>query len=280
MSGQGPCLLLVHGTGASTHSWRDLIPRLAERFTVVAPDLPGHAFTEDLPEGNPSIDGMSRSLAALLQTLQCRPQYCVGHSAGAVILARMVLDRSIQPRVIIGLNGAFSPPVAPLSRLWSPLAKILAMSPWMPRLVAWQGGNIPSVARILASTGSQLTPQGIDLYARLVRHPAHIAGALRMMSHWDLEALQPALSRLAVPVALLVGENDRAVPPAQALEVQRRLRNARVVKLPRLGHLAHEEAPAWVVEEIIKCCDQVPADSEAPADNGVVSLAAAAGNSA
>src|SRR3954465_15975067 len=43
--GQGPAALLLHGTGASTHSFLDLAPLLARRFTVVMPDLPGHGFT-------------------------------------------------------------------------------------------------------------------------------------------------------------------------------------------------------------------------------------------
>jgi len=45
-AGTGPVCLLLHGTGASTHSFRDLLPQLAQTFTVVAPDLPGHGFTE------------------------------------------------------------------------------------------------------------------------------------------------------------------------------------------------------------------------------------------
>ena len=44
--GSGPVLLLAHGTGAATHSWRGLAPLLAQHFTVVAPDLPGHGYTE------------------------------------------------------------------------------------------------------------------------------------------------------------------------------------------------------------------------------------------
>ena len=44
--GTGPVALLVHGMGASSHSWRDVAPLLASRFTVIIPDLPGHAFTD------------------------------------------------------------------------------------------------------------------------------------------------------------------------------------------------------------------------------------------
>jgi magnesium chelatase accessory protein len=273
-AGRGPHLLLVHGTGASTHSWRELIPRLAERFRIVAADLPGHGFTEQVTAQQRSIGGMSACLAALLRALDCRPVYCVGHSAGAVILCRMALDGFIQPRVIVSLNGAFLPLASAVGRLFSPLAKLLVASPLLPRVLAWQGGSTPSVARVLAGTGSQLTPQGIELYRRLVRNPEHIAGALGMMSSWDLDAFQPALSRLAIPLVLIVGENDKTVPPAQALELRRRLRHARVVMLPRLGHLAHEEAPDWLVDEILKSCgdtliedDIAPsaADSVAPA---------------
>jgi magnesium chelatase accessory protein len=257
-AGRGPHLLLVHGTGASTHSWRDLIPRLAERFTVVAADLPGHGFTEAVSAEQRSIEGMSACLAELLRTLDCQPMYCVGHSAGAVILCRMVLDGFIQPRVIVSVNGAFLPLASTVGRLFSPLAKLLVASPWLPRLLAWQGGSTPSVARVLAGTGSQLTPQGIEFYRRLVRNPDHIAGALGMMGSWDLDTFQPALNRLAIPLVLIVGENDKTVPPAQALELQRRMRHARVVVLPRLGHLAHEEAPDLVVDQIIGCCDDMP----------------------
>ena len=253
-AGRGPPLLLVHGTGASTHSWRDLIPRLAQRFTVVAADLPGHGFTEEVTVQQRSIGGMSACLAELLRTLDCRPVCCVGHSAGAVILCRMALEGFIQPRVIVSLNGAFLPLASTVGRLFSPLAKLLVASPLLPRLLAWQGRSTPSVARVLAGTGSRLTPQGIELYRRLVCNPQHIAGALGMMSSWDLDAFQPDLRRLATPLVLIVGENDKTVPPAQALELQGRLPNARVVMLARLGHLAHEEAPDLVVDEIIASC--------------------------
>ena len=65
--GAGPPLLLVHGTGASTHSWRDLMPLLAERYRVVAPDLPGHGFTQ-MPASSEglSLPGMAAGVASLL----------------------------------------------------------------------------------------------------------------------------------------------------------------------------------------------------------------------
>ncbi|HSN71821.1 MAG TPA: alpha/beta fold hydrolase, partial [Steroidobacteraceae bacterium] len=105
-AGQGPQMLLIHGTGASTHSWRGLLPLLAEHFAVLAPDLPGHAFTGPMPDGHFSLDGMARALAALMARLDFAPAIAVGHSAGAAIVARLALDGAIHPRAIVSLNGA------------------------------------------------------------------------------------------------------------------------------------------------------------------------------
>ncbi|MEM9056679.1 MAG: alpha/beta fold hydrolase, partial [Pseudomonadota bacterium] len=57
--GRGPELLLLHGTGAAVHSWRDLAPRLAKQFTVIAPDLPGHGGSELRDPSVMSLPGMA-----------------------------------------------------------------------------------------------------------------------------------------------------------------------------------------------------------------------------
>src|ERR1700761_4966325 len=107
MMGEGPVALLAHGTGAATHSWRDLAPLLAHRFTVVAPDLPGHGFTATPSRHRLSLPGMAHDLGALCTKLGLRPAIVVGHSAGAAILTRMALDGLIAPNLIVSLNGAY-----------------------------------------------------------------------------------------------------------------------------------------------------------------------------
>ena len=67
----GPVLLMLHGTAAATHSWRDLAPLLARRFTVVAPDLPGHGFTETPAARRLSPEGMAGAVRSLLEVLGC-----------------------------------------------------------------------------------------------------------------------------------------------------------------------------------------------------------------
>jgi magnesium chelatase accessory protein len=253
-TGSGPVMLLIHGTGASTHSWRGLIPLLAPHYTVVAVDLPGHGFSGSAAGARSSIGGMSDCLAELLRTLALRPEYAVGHSAGAVILCRLALDGHIAPRAIVALNGAFLPLAGAAGILFSPLARLMASGSLVPRLVAWSAGNPAHVARMLAATGSRLDAAGIELYTRLVRAPAHVAGALEMMGNWNLSRFERDLARLETPLALIVADNDRTVPPRQALAVKQRVANAEIHRLPALGHLAHEEAPIVVAQQILEIC--------------------------
>jgi magnesium chelatase accessory protein len=254
--GQGLPLILVHGTGASTHSWRDVMPLLARYYSVIAIDLPGHAFTDSLSPARTSIEGMSEALAALLHTLQVSPVYCVGHSAGAVILCKMALEQHIRPRRIISVNGAFLPLGGSASRVFAPLARLLANNPGVARLVAPRANRArAAVTRVIARTGSTLDEEGIELYARLVRKSRHVAGALRMMGNWRLHDFQKSLPKIVVPMTLIVGGNDLMVPPRQAAVVQGIARHATVRCLEGLGHLAHEERPALFADEVAAVCD-------------------------
>ncbi len=243
VAGSGPVLLLVHGTGAATHSWRDMLGRLAERFTVVAPDLPGHGLTR-VPGGHAlSLPAMARDLGALLGRLGLQPALAVGHSAGAAILARMCLDGIIAPAGLVSLNGAYLPLAGPAGQVFAPLARVLVGLPVLPQLFAWRAGNPRVVERLLAGTGSRLDPKGVALYQRLVRNPAHAAAALRMMASWDLAPLVRDLPKLAPPLLLVAGDGDLAIPPADAARVAAVVPGARMVRWPGLGHLAHEEDP-------------------------------------
>ncbi len=243
--GSGPVLLLVHGTGAATHSWRDLAPKLARHFTVVAPDLPGHGFTAMPPEAGMSLPGMAEGLTALLRVLEVQPVLVAGHSAGAAILARMCLDGVINPQGLISLNGAFLPLAV---QFFSPLAKLLSRVPVVPQVFAWHVADRKVVERLMNSTGSTLDGRGMDLYARLMRRPGHASAALAMMANWDLRPVQQDLPRLAPKFLLIVGGNDRTIRPDDARRVAALVPGATIEIMDGLGHLAHEERPAEVAE--------------------------------
>jgi magnesium chelatase accessory protein len=242
--GAGPQLLLLHGAGGATHSWRGLAPRLAKRFDVLAMDLPGHGFTEPA-RGEVSIPGMARALAALLTHERFSPAVVVGHSAGAAIAARLCLDGAISPGSFVGVNPALTPFPGVAGALFPPLARLMNLTPLWPRLFSWSADR-EAVARLIAGMGSRLDTRGLDLYARLLSKAGHCAGTLAMMANWRLDKLAAELPKLAPPTLFVVGANDRAVPPADARRVAAGLGDARVVEIAGVGHLAHEENPEAV----------------------------------
>jgi magnesium chelatase accessory protein len=242
--GNGPALLLLHGTGAATHSWRDLLPALARDFTVVAPDLPGHGFTAAPAMAGLSLPGMARAIAALLGVLGVAPALAAGHSAGAAILARMCLEGKISPAGLVSLNGAFLPLGGAPARIFSPLARMLSRVTLVPEIFAWQAADGRVVARLMRGTGSTIDAAGMVYYGRLMRRSGHAAAALGMMAHWDLQPLQRDLPRLTPRLLLIVGSNDRSISPAEARRVARLVPGAKIATMAGLGHLAHEENPA------------------------------------
>ncbi len=241
--GTGPVLLLLHGTAAATQSWRDLAPLLAAHFTVVAPDLPGHGFTDTPASSRMGLPGMAGAVRALLQGLELQPVLVAGHSAGAAVALEMAVRGMIQPQGVVSLNGALLPLSGVAGQLFSPLAKVLTGLPLLPGLFAWRARDAAVVAKLLANTGSTLDERGVSLYARVMRDRRHTAAALSMMARWDLKPLDEALPGLKCPLLLVAGEMDRAVPPEGADTVAARLPGAKVVRQAGLGHLSHEEDP-------------------------------------
>ena len=101
---QGPKVLLIHGTGASGHTWRDLLCPLAEHLQVWVVDLPGHGFSSLATGQGMSMGGMADCLHTLMQTLEVPVDVFIGHSAGAAIAAGAFKDE-IAAVNIVGKKG-------------------------------------------------------------------------------------------------------------------------------------------------------------------------------
>jgi magnesium chelatase accessory protein len=245
--GSGPTLLLLHGAGAATHSWRDLAPLLAQDFTVVAPDLPGHGFTETPGGDGLSLPGMATGVAALLAKLEVEPDLAVGHSAGAAIAMRMARNDRFD-RGVVSLNGALRPFPGAAGHIFPAMAKLLFLNPFAQQMFAWRAARPGAVVRLIESTGSHIDEEGLRYYGALLSTTGHIAGALGMMARWDLHALQAEMPAFSAPLTLVAAEQDHAVPPKVAEEVQAVIPHSRLVPLLGLGHLAHEEDPARIAK--------------------------------
>lgn len=253
-----PGCLLVHGTGASTHSWRDVMPALAKSMHVTAIDLPGHGFTSEGRGRMLTLPGMAAALGKLLDELGITPAIGVGHSAGAAILIEMVLTGVIAPNVVIGLNSALEP--IENNALFAPLAKALFVSPFTAHAVAMQARYTPMTRKLLARTNSRLDDAGTGQYETLVAMPSHVAGALGMMANWDLQTLRRRLPELTTPLTLIVNEDDPMVAASVSRRTAQLTKSAIVLSEPEGGHIAHEAEPIKYAELIAK----IAADAGVP----------------
>lgn len=238
--GSGPTVLLLPGAGSSVHTWRDLIPKLAETHHVLALDLPGHGFTASPVGAFSGLNEMAGAIADLMLSEGWDPKRIVGHSAGAAIALR--LSQILPVDRIIGINPALDNFQGVAGWLFPLLARALAMSPLTAKLFT-MGASDARARRLIEGTGSTLSDEGYRFYTRLTADKDHVNGALNMMARWSLDELTASLPDIHAHCLFLIGDQDRAVPPRVGIDAAKRLPNAKAQVFKGVGHLLHEEDP-------------------------------------
>ena len=245
----GPCILLLHGTGASTHSMRDLAPELANSARVLVLDLPGHGESDMPPASGLTIEGMAERVHELCEAIDFEPEIVVGHSAGAAVGLEMALGTDRMIKTVVGLNAALEPMQG--YTIFSPLAKMLFVNPFVPSLFASYARRPHVARRLIEQTGSELDARGLSYYQRLFADRDHVAGALGMMASWDLNALRRRMGMLRSELVLVNALDDRTVPARNAHAQAASVRSGRTITLPEGGHLVHETDPARIAHMIV-----------------------------
>ena len=245
--GDGPQVLMLHGAGASGHSFAALVQAMPGCRCLV-PDLPGQGFTRPGSRGRFGIAAMAEDVAALCAAAGWSPKLVIGHSAGVPLALQlstlMPLDR------VIGINAALGQFDGAAGFLFPLLARALAATPFVPALVSRMWGNPGKVRQLIEGTGSRLDDAGIAPYVTLVKRAAHVDGTLGMMAAWRVDRLMAGAASLTVPVTLITTAGDRVVPPRISRDAARMLPRAEVRDLPSLGHLAHEEDAGAILRAI------------------------------
>ncbi|MDP5086656.1 MAG: alpha/beta fold hydrolase [Yoonia sp.] len=250
-AGTGPTILLIHGAGGATHSFRGLLPILAKTHQVVAVDLPGQGFTQLGAQQRCGLDHMAEDLLSLCRSESWEPEMIVAHSAGAAIALRL-WELGLHPsKGIVGINAALGNFKGMAGWLFPVMAKALAITPFSASIFAGTTTR-NAVRNLLRGTGSTLDQQGLELYYRLATDKAHVDGTLSMMAQWKLDGLLSRLGQIDAPVQLITGLSDVAVPPQVSRDAATVLPNALLTELANLGHLAHEEDPETIARLILE----------------------------
>lgn len=255
-TGQGePALLLLHGFGASTFSWREVMEPLGQGRRVIAFDRPGFGLTSRPLPGewvgrNPySTEAQVDLTMGLMDALGVRQVVLVGNSAGGTVALMAALAHPQRVQALVLVDAAiYTRGGAPA---W--LRPILA-TPQMRRLGPLLLRSFPkqgeALIRLAWHDPSKVTPEVLEGY----RKPLQVA-------HWDralyeltvatvVPDLAPRLPEVQVPTLVVTGDDDRIVPTAESLRLAAELPNARLAVIPACGHLPHEECPKPFLEAV------------------------------
>jgi pimeloyl-ACP methyl ester carboxylesterase len=253
-AGQGDVLLFIHGMAGSSATWRAVLPQLAKKYRVIAPDLLGHGES-DKPRGDYSLGAFAVWLRDFLDELGVTRATVVGQSLGGGVAMQFVYQHpDYCERLVLISSGGLGPDVGVILRLLSAPGAEFVLPIIAPKPVLQVGNKVKSW---LSSAGIQ-SPRGAEMwsaYSSLADRQTRqsFLRTLRSVVDYRGQAVS-ALSRLKLqgelPVMAIWGEKDDIIPVEHVYAAQAAREGSRVEVLPDVGHFAQVEAPMRVVELI------------------------------
>ncbi len=252
--GSGEALLLLHGMAGSSETWRAVIPQLARRYRVVAPDLIGHGQSAK-PRGDYSLGAFAVWLRDLLDELGVTRATIVGHSLGGGVAMQFVYQHpDYCQRLILISSGGLGPDVGLVLRLLSAPGAELVLPVIAPPPVLTIGNKL----RTWFSSAGIQSPRGTEVwsaYSSLADSQTRNAflRTLRSVVDYRGQAVS-ALNRLhltsELPTMAIWGDRDKIIPVEHAHAAHAARAGSRIEVLAGVGHFPQVERPSEVVDLI------------------------------
>ncbi len=270
-AGEGPVLLLIHGMAGSATTWKQVMPALSERFTVVAPDLLGHGRS-DKPAGDYSLGAFASTLRDLLVALGPEHATMVGQALGGGVAMQLAYQypERCERLVLVGSGG--------LGREVNPLLRYLSLpgSEAVLRLAcaAPVRGAVEKVAGLASRVGLHPAPVVAELwrsYASLADDATRRAFLRSLRAVIDPRGqVVSAANRLhlaaEIPTLIVWGDADPIIPVEHAHAAHAAIPGSRLEIFEGVGHYPHCEAPERFVEVLTEFIEStVPAQIAASA---------------
>lgn len=234
---QAPTVLLLHGFGASLHTWDLWADALGPDFRLIRLDLPGSGLSAPDPENNYSDARSVQLLTTLLDQLGVDRASIVGHSIGGRIawtLAARHRER-VDKLVLVAPDG-FASPGFDYGKPVDVPATLAVMRHVLPQAVLKM-----NLQAAYAQPGT-LTAALTRRYHDLMRAPGARQALLERLKQTVLVEPLPLLRQIHAPTLLLWGDADRMIPVDNAKDYLQALPGSRLVTFPNVGHLPQEEA--------------------------------------
>jgi pimeloyl-ACP methyl ester carboxylesterase len=263
IAGEGPVVGLIHGITSTSESWRRLIPRLAERYTVVAPDLLGHGGSAK-PRGDYSLGAYASGIRDLMGVLGFESGTVVGHSLGGGIALQFAYQfPEYCERLVLISSGGLGREVHPLLRAASlPGAELVlpllardwsvrageAISEALGRLGIQAGSDLGEFARGYAS----LTDPGAR--AAFLRTVRAVIGPMGQ----QVSALDRLYLAEDMPTLIVWGTDDPIIPVEHGRAAHELIPGGQLVEIEGAGHWPHLDEPDRLVEAIGEFMEETP----------------------
>lgn len=252
MAGEGPTILLIHGIAGSSTTWRAVMPALAEKYTVIAPDLLGHGHSAK-PRGDYSLGAYASGIRDLLAVVGGHRATLVGHSLGGGVAMQFAYQfPESAERLVLVASGGLGKEVSPLLKAVTlPGAEYVLPLVLHPRIR--EAAELPgTVARRVGWRPSATLAEVWRSYTSLTDRHGQMAFVHTVRSVIDLAGQRiSARDRLylaeAVPTLIVWGDNDRIIPVAHAHRAAEAIPGARLEILPGAGHFLPSRDAEWFV---------------------------------
>jgi pimeloyl-ACP methyl ester carboxylesterase len=243
--GEGPPVVLVHGTPTWSYLWRNVVPVLGDRFTVYTFDLLGYGDSETKEGQDVSIAAQSRLLTELIGRWGLEAPAIAGHDiGGAIVLRSHLLDEVPFRRVALIDAVVLRPWITPTTRHMQAHLDVYRTMPThvYERVVA---------AHIGTAVHRPMDETTFAAYFDKWRGEEGQAAYLQKVAQFDEEytaEFEPFLGAMQAPVRIIWGERDAWLDPAFARRLQELLPDSDLRMIPEAGHFSMEDSPDEVAQ--------------------------------
>lgn len=252
MAGEGPALLLIHGIAGSSETWREVMPALAERYRVIAPDLIGHGQSAK-PAGDYSLGAYASGMRDLLHVLGVTRATIVGQSFGGGVAMQLAYQHpECCERLVLVDSGGFGREVSWLLRFLTLPGSEYLMPVLFPSMVRRRGND---ALRVLQGWGIRMARFGEmwHSYASLTESANRQSVIRTIRSVIDpggqvVNAMDRLYLAQAIPTLIVWGEDDSIIPVSHAYAAHLALPGSRLEIIAGSGHFPHVEAPDEFLE--------------------------------
>ena len=257
-AGEGEPLLMLHGWPQHWYMWRGVMPRLAERYRVICPDLRGFGWS-DAPAGGYEKETLASDVVALMDAMGLERVKLVGHDWGGYVgfLLGLFHPDRVEGFLALCIVHPWPDPGPPhLDALWRVGYQYLLASPAGPWVVRTQPGLIERALSSATYDKEAWTRRDLEACSRVLRDPARANASSALYRTFLMREAIPLARgryngyRLEVPTLLLLARHDPVVRPHFSLGYESHADDMEVRVVEEAGHFIVDEKPELVAAEI------------------------------